>query len=217
MSWPSSRIREQLEAQVSEQSSDCTAAAWPDDTSLALAAQHDPTAFDALYSRYVGPIYRYCHVRLGTREAAEDATSATFLKAMHALPRYREGNFAGWLYRIAANTVVDLQRERGRYHDPSHSHVFPERRDPAPLPDEQAIERAREDELRAALARLPDEQRAAVELQLAGWSGQQIADALGRSPEAVRMLRHRALTRLRTILADSDDTSCQPTTPRRPR
>ncbi len=49
-------------------------------------------------------------------------------------------------------------------------------------------------------AELPPEQRAAVELQLAGWSGEQIAAALGRSPAAVKMLRFRALQRLRTAL-----------------
>jgi RNA polymerase sigma-70 factor, ECF subfamily len=72
------------------------------------------------------------------------------------------------------------------------------------LPDELAVASERAQRLRAALATLPDEQRAAVELQLAGWPGEQIAAALDRSPEAVRMLRHRAITRLRTFLADED-------------
>jgi DNA-directed RNA polymerase specialized sigma24 family protein len=54
--------------------------------------------------------------------------------------------------------------------------------------------------LRAALAQLPDDQRAAVELQLAGWPPDRIAASLGRSPAAVRMLRHRAMTRLRDLL-----------------
>ncbi len=54
--------------------------------------------------------------------------------------------------------------------------------------------------LRAAISSLPDDQRAAVELQLAGWSGQQIADAMRKSVPAVKQLRFRAMSRLRTAL-----------------
>jgi RNA polymerase sigma-70 factor (ECF subfamily) len=179
----------------------------PDDETLVAACRTNPHAFAALYHRYVGPVYRYCHVRLGTTEAAEDATSAVFVKAMAALPRYRPGSFPGWLYRIAANTVLDIQR-RSRPTVPFDTLAHPS--DPEPSPEEQLIRRSRRDDLLAALATLPDEQRAAVELQLAGWPGERIAAALDRSPEAVRMLRYRAMSRLRAILSDPDDPSGGP-------
>jgi RNA polymerase sigma-70 factor (ECF subfamily) len=185
-----------------------------DDDALVAAALADRRAFDALYGRYVGPVYRYCHVRLGTREAAEDATSAIFLKALTGLVGYRPGNFPGWLYRIAANTVTDHQRHQRhqRRSQPLDPLVDPP--DPAPRPDDEALARLESAALRAALMTLPDEQRAAVELQLAGWSGEQIAAALDRSPEAVRMLRYRALARLRAIL-DPDRDPESPTGGRR--
>ena len=174
-----------------------------DDEALATAAQLDPRAFDTLYSRYVDPVYRYCHVRLGSREAAEDATSAIFLKALAGLDAYRPGNFPAWLFRIAANVVIDVRRHGARRPTlPFDTVADPP--DPDPSPDELAVASDRARWLRSALATLPDEQRAAVELQLAGWSGEQIQAALNRSPEAVRMLRHRAIARLRTILADED-------------
>lgn len=176
------------------------AEAEPDDDALVAAARADRRAFEAVYARYVGPVYRYCHVRLGNREAAEDATSAIFLKILGGLDGYRPGNFPGWLYRIAANTVSDQQRrQRGRPTLPLDAITEP--LDPALLPDDAAIAQLTRAELHAALATLPVEQRAAVELQLAGWDGAQISAALGRSPEAVRMLRYRAMTRLRTLLA----------------
>jgi RNA polymerase sigma-70 factor, ECF subfamily len=87
-----------------------TVASTPDDEVLVAAARLDPRAFDAVYDRYVGPVYRYCHVRLGRREAAEDATSAVFLKALAGLDGYRPGNFPAWLFRIAANVVTDARR-----------------------------------------------------------------------------------------------------------
>ncbi|HYI14782.1 MAG TPA: sigma-70 family RNA polymerase sigma factor [Thermomicrobiales bacterium] len=176
-----------------------------DDEALVAAARLDPRAFDALYSRYVRQVYRYCHVRLGSREAAEDATSAVFLKALAGLTGYRPGNFPAWLFRIAANVVTDARRHGTRRPTvPFETIVDPP--DPNPPPDDLAVTSDRAERLRAALATLPDEQRAAIELQLAGWPGEQIAAALDRSPEAVRMLRHRAITRLRDILVDDDPT-----------
>ena len=53
-----------------------------DDAVLAARAAGDPAAFAPLYARYVRPIYRYCYRRLGTHEAAEDATSQVFAKVL---------------------------------------------------------------------------------------------------------------------------------------
>jgi DNA-directed RNA polymerase specialized sigma24 family protein len=82
------------------------------DDALVHLAKHQPAAFGPLYQRYVRPIYRYCFQRLGNRELAEDATSQVFVQAMAALPRYRADSFRGWLYTIARNVVIDLQRRR---------------------------------------------------------------------------------------------------------
>jgi len=169
----------------------------PPDAALVAAAQADPRAFVALYERYVDRIYGYCHARLGSHEAAEDATSEVFTKALGAIGRYEDVLFAAWLFRIARNVVADAHR---------HRPVAPldaagDRPDPARGPDEAAIGRAECAAVQTALADLPAEQRAVVELPYAGWSGEEIAARLGRSPAAVKQLRYRAMQRLRTILA----------------
>ena len=172
----------------------------PGDTALVAAAQADPRAFTVLYERYLGPVYRYCYLRVGSREAAEDATSEVFLKALTGLRGFRGGLFAAWLFRIAHNTVADSAR-RHRQVDPID--VVGDPVDPSSTPEEVVLVRTEVEALRRALAILSEEQRAVLELQLAGWPGERIAAALGKSADAVKMLRYRAVSRLRALLTQS--------------
>jgi RNA polymerase sigma-70 factor (ECF subfamily) len=165
---------------------------------LVSAAQADPHAFDALYERYLTQIYRYCYVRLGNREAAEDATSEVFLKALRGLDEYRGGTFIAWLYRIAGNVIIDTYRRRSHSTCPIENIGYLE--DDAPTPETAAIMRAERSELNHALASLPPEYRTVIVLQLAGWTGEQIACTLDKTPAAVKMLRFRAVGRLRLLL-----------------
>ena len=164
-----------------------------DDACLVAAARADPRAFGPLYERYVGLVYRYCYIQLGNAAAAEDATSEVFLKALAGLRGFRNGSVAAWILQIARNAVADVHRRRR----PTASiDQAGDLADPALTPEAVAVAHAEQEALRAALATLPPEQHAAVVLQLAGWSGDQIAGALGKSPAAVYMLRVRALARL---------------------
>lgn len=64
-----------------------------DDAVLVAAARVQPEAFTFLYDRYATQVYRYCYLKLGEREAAEDALSEVFLKALTDLEQYRGGAF----------------------------------------------------------------------------------------------------------------------------
>lgn len=173
----------------------------PDDAVLVAAAQEDPRAFTPLYERYVEQVYRYCHARLCSRELAEEATSEVFLKALSALGRYQDVLFAAWLFRIAHNVVVDFHRQRATVPLEAAGDLP----DPGRSPESLAVDRAEMRTVRAALALLPADERAVIELPYAGYSGQQIADTLGRSPNAVKQLRYRALRRLRILLAEVEN------------
>ena len=136
-------------------------------------------------------------MRLGSREAAEDATSEVFMKAMTGLAGFRGGVFAGWLFRIAANVVTDAHR-RGRNRHwslPLHLELAD------PMQQEQLDDVGIS--LHAALRTLPDDEQVTLELQLAGWTSDEIGAVLDRSPSAIRMTRARALRRLRASLAES--------------
>ena len=84
-----------------------------DDAALVARAKADPRAFAPLYRRYVDPVYRYCYRRLGNREAAEDATSLVFARALAVLPKCRDETFRSWLFAIAHNVIAnDLRDQR---------------------------------------------------------------------------------------------------------
>ncbi len=172
-----------------------------DDAALVTAALSDRQAFRFLYERHFQQIYRYCYLKLASRELAEDATSEVFIKAMTRLESWHgSGPFAGWLFRIAQNVVADTAwkhraARRGMPLDIAHEVV-----DPSTTPDDHAMASSVIDAIRSALPDLPDNQRMLVELQIAGLSTQEIATALGRSSGAVRMLRLRAFQQLRDVL-----------------
>jgi RNA polymerase sigma-70 factor (ECF subfamily) len=173
------------------------------DQAQVVAAQHDPRAFAPLYLRYVDLVYAYCQRRLGTQEAAEDATSLVFIKALAALPRYHagDGTFRGWLFAIAHNVVIDSQRAVR----PTQPLVeLGELCDGAPGPDEAALAAEAERTMRTVLTTLAPEQRRVLELRLAGLSTAEISTALGRRPGAVRALQFRAVSRLRGLLRGPD-------------
>ncbi|HEY7416489.1 MAG TPA: sigma factor, partial [Ktedonobacteraceae bacterium] len=72
------------------------------EAALIEAAKTNPAAFEPLYQRYKGRVYRYLFFRLRHEEDAADLTQQVFLKALSALPGYRIRNipFAAWLFRI---------------------------------------------------------------------------------------------------------------------
>jgi RNA polymerase sigma-70 factor (ECF subfamily) len=161
-------------------------------------APHNRLAFAALYDRYFSAVFRYCYVRLGSADRAEDAAHQIFVRVLEGVGHYQEsGRFRSWLFTIAHNEVVKEVARR-----PHHlaSEGMDEVMDPAAGPEAEAVAAVELCRVRAALARLPPDQRQAIELRLAGLTGREIAQELGRSHQAVKMLQQRALARLRTEL-----------------
>jgi RNA polymerase sigma-70 factor (ECF subfamily) len=168
-----------------------------DEATLVARARLDPAAFGPLYARYLGPVYRYCYARLGSREAVEDASSLVFMRALAALPRFQDGNFRAWLFTIVHNVVansVRSARPRGSLAEAVDV------ADQAPTPEEAALAAEEGRTIRDLLAQLPPDQRRVVELRLAGLDGVEIGAVLGRSRGAVDAAQHRAVTRLRLLL-----------------
>lgn len=77
--------------------------------------QGDAAALDELIREFYPEIFRYCLWHTPDRETAEDATQETFFKAVRHLDGYtHHGKFRAFLYKIAANTCIDLWRQSGK-------------------------------------------------------------------------------------------------------
>lgn len=168
-----------------------------DDIALVAAAKADRQAFALLYRRYVGRVYGYCYVRLGEREAAEDATSTVFAKALVGLAACRDDAFRSWLFAIAHNVVTDVHRARRPLAPLAAARELV---DPTPSPEEAALADHERRSVRALLAWLVPDQARVLELRLAGLTDAEIARVLGRSHGAIRSTQFRAVARLRALL-----------------
>ena len=172
-----------------------------EEVALVDRARCDPEAFGELYERYCERIYAFAYTRLKTRTEAEDATSEVFLKALRGIPGYRrtEQPFRGWLYRIAANVVVDryrLPRPTSSLEDAPGSAIQ------SPDIAEMIVERARMRSVWAAVDKLPRHQRMAITLRFsADLSNNIVAGVMGKSTPAIKQLIHRGVHALRAKLA----------------
>jgi RNA polymerase sigma-70 factor (ECF subfamily) len=173
------------------------AATIGDEAALVAAAQRDRQAFGPLYARYANPIYKFCFAQLGNRQAAEDATSLVFAKALDALPRFHGGSFRAWLFAIARNVVTDQFRAR-RFDAPLEA-AAAVAASGATL-DDLAVDADRDRGLRALLAELTPDQRQVIELRLRDLAGPEVAVVLGRSHAWVKVTQFRAIERLRAMM-----------------
>lgn len=166
-----------------------------DDEALARRAQTDAELFGELYQRYAAEIERFVRSRVNDPELAEDITSMVFTKALKALPRYTDGSFRAWLYRITRNTIIDEYRRQRPSMDIADLHLS----DDAPLPDDVAIANDAADRLHAALSHLKPREREIVRLRLHGLAIAEIAIRLDMSQDAVKSAQRRAFMTLRKV------------------
>jgi RNA polymerase sigma-70 factor (ECF subfamily) len=173
----------------------------PDDGELVARARRDPGAFGALYRRYVDRIYSFAHRRTWNREAAEDVTAATFERAYRHLDRFDPtgAGFGPWLFRIAANELVDHYRREGRSSTRRGQRALRVLADEATLDDHDRLEREEEvDQMLEALTTLrPRYQQVLTLRYLGGLSPDDSAKAMGCSKPVLAVTLHRALAALR--------------------
>ena len=173
---------------------------------LQKAVAGDLDAFSSLMNHYAGRIYGLCFSLLANRQDAEDCTQDTFIKAYRSIAQYQfKSSFYTWLYRIAVNTCLDLQR---RMQHPSvlsldeasegDEHDLPlQVADPSPLPDEAAISHELGAIIRTEIAQLPDYLRETLVLRdIEGFAYHEIAQMLHISEGTVKSRLFRARSQL---------------------
>ena len=143
----------------------------------------------------------------GTRdpEAAEDITQETFLRLLREVDAGRTpDNIRAWLYRVASNLVVTRGRKAtvaGRW-----LRAIARQETTLESPERITLRRETSDALEAALATMPHDASVALLLAAQGFSGREVAVAIGRSEAATRTMLCRARLQLRQRLeAPGDD------------
>jgi len=172
---------------------------------IARAARGDREAFGRLYERYVLKVFRHIYFLTNDPQLAEDLAAQTFLNALEALPRYevRGIPFLAWLLRIAYNLTINHKKaQKNNGHAQLLDAVPATGTDYSP---EQSCEVKMDGErVWAQVRRLRGDQRQVIVMRfIDGLSYSDIAQVLGKSAGAVRVIQFRALASLRHMLADS--------------
>ncbi|MBU0936926.1 MAG: RNA polymerase sigma factor [Spirochaetes bacterium] len=177
-----------------------------DETRLIQAILNgNSAAFRGLVEEYSPALYRFCRLRLGDDDDAEDALQDVFVRAYQALANFDQNrSFAAWLFGIAANQVKALYRQRQRTGELLKL-AGTEAMSQEQLPEfsDELIAQQAVLELRRALGTLPRKYREPLELfYFAGLSVQEGAAAMKIGTEAFKSRLLRGRRRLGTIIEE---------------
>jgi len=185
-------------------------AALRDEELMLAYARGDATAFDALYARHKGGVYRYLLRHCGNAGTADELFQDVWMNVIRARATYTpSAKLATWLYRIAHNRLIDQWRAIGRVElvpaglgdDDDPLDAVPGARGDEPDVRAGALEIGAR--LRKAISTLPPAQREAFLLhQEGGLELSQIANLTGAGVETVKSRLRYALAKLRSELGD---------------
>jgi len=177
----------------------------------------DPAAFALIFERYRGRLAVLLNYRMSERLKAafelDDLMQEVFLRAFRDLPRFEyrgPGSVMRWLAALVEHVVVDLARAQGREKRNAgelfrfRSATNPGGPEPVFSLTPSRIMRQSESVRRlfACLDRMPEQYRDAILLtKMSGCSTAEMGERLGKTPEAAALLLHRAIKRLRELLA----------------
>jgi len=171
------------------------------------ARDGDLDAFNDLVTAYQDHLYALVVRMVPDRDQAADAVQEAFFSAYRNLHAFRGGSVRSWLSRICVNAAMDAQRAKKRrpvqpypeFEDESWQPPAGEEADPVRI----ALTSERSRVLRDALARITDDQRAAIVLfDVEGYDYAEIADMTGVSLGTVKSRIHRGRLAMRALLVD---------------
>lgn len=157
----------------------------------------------AAYDAHQRGLYSYLLAATRDPNVAADLLQETFLRYLREAQADRlPVNAHAWLFRVATNLVMSggrRQRTAARWAERQP------RADVAGSAEDEILRRERDRELLDSLDELPEDGRTALLMAAQGFSGAEIAGAIGKSESATRTLMCRARLRLRNRLADAEE------------
>lgn len=156
----------------------------------------DRAAFEQLFERFSRRLVRFLTGMVGPTQA-KDIAQITFLKVHENRHRYRVGaSAASWIFTIARNSALDFLRSA-----PKRREVYGG--DSEPAAESVARDRLRDELVKAAIAKLPDDQRQVILLHwYGGLTFEEVGLVVGATGAAVRVRAHRGYEKLRGSLGD---------------
>ncbi|MBA2506684.1 MAG: RNA polymerase sigma factor [Thermoleophilaceae bacterium] len=161
--------------------------------------------FSDLYRAHLRDVYSYAYYRVGNHHDAEDLTEQAFLQAYRHFDRaQRESNgrpLRPWLIRIAHNLAANYHRDRAR----KPQSQLEDAAIVSATHDTEDLVEGREEltQVLNGVSQLPDDRREALIMRFAlDMDNREIAGALDRSEGATKVLIHRAIRQLETILEE---------------
>ncbi len=157
------------------------------------------SAFAKIYDLYFDKIYRFVYFRVSHQEVAEDITEEVFIRAFTSLSSLDKAkSFESWIYQIARNRVIDYYRVKKQLLplDDLENTLEYETNvvDSVNLQFDQKI-------LLKILRELPAEQQTVIRLKFyEDLTNAEIAEMTGKTEGAVRVVQHRAITKLKSII-----------------
>ena len=168
------------------------------------AQRGEAESFGALYDHYLPKIYRYILAKVNHRQVCEDIAHEVFLRAWKNIGEFQERGFpfSSWLYRIARNQVIDHYRLQ-------KNTVSLDRIDSdlvrfTDSPETAADVRIAWEKVRSVMRHLTeDEQDVIVMRFVSDLAPKEIAEVLGKSEGAVRVIQHRAIQALKELMKEA--------------
>ena len=165
--------------------------------------------FSKIYDQYVDKIYRFVFFKVNSREVAEDITSKVFVRGWDRFkhqgqnsdtqPKSEIKNPGAYIYQVARAEIANYYREKSKFKIISaESAVIA---DPKPGLEEKSGLDSDIVAVRNCLASLStDYQDVLIWRYINGYSTGKIAELMGKSKGAVRVMLHRALKELRGMM-----------------
>ncbi|WP_374651456.1 RNA polymerase sigma factor [Dongia sp.] len=174
-----------------------------DDRLLRGVAAGDRSAFARLRERHLNRVFSLALRVTGSRADAEDAAQEAFTRAWRKAEKWRPGEakFSTWLYRVTMNLCIDARRKpRAEQLDPDLPLA-----DPNPGAELQMLKTEQEEQVRTAMADLPERQREAMALcYTLGLSNAEAAATMEITVKAYESLLVRAKRDIRARLEGTE-------------
>ena len=175
-----------------------------DEALVALVARSDEVALGELYDRFGRVAYGLARRILRDDALAEDAVQEGFLAAWRSASRFlpERAKASTWLLTLVHRRAVDLVRREER----RRTEMLETRDEAVGGPADEAVWlRFERERVQGALARLPDQQREALELAYyGGFTQSELADRLGQPVGTIKSRMFTGLSRLRELLAEPE-------------